>query len=94
MCRTEAGPAFVSSVKHGSQLGLSMACASNGFLLTKPKLEEILPHLTYLRVNISAGEPKRYAEIMGCKEKWFDRVVQLKSEKHNYRSLLYHQLDH
>ena len=69
-------PSFVSSIKYGSQLGLSMACASNGFLLTKPKLEEILPHLTYLRVNISAGEPKRYAEIMGCKEKWFDRVVQ------------------
>jgi len=69
-------PSFVSSIKYGSELGLSMACASNGFLLTRPKLEEILPHLTYLRVNISAGEPKRYAEIMGCKEKWFDRVVQ------------------
>ena len=69
-------PSFVSSIKHGSEIGLSIACASNGFLLTKPKLEEILPHLTYLRINISAGEPKRYAEIMGCKEKWFDTVIQ------------------
>ena len=48
-------PSFVSSIKYGSELGLSMACASNGFLLTRPKLEEILPHLTYLRINISAS---------------------------------------
>src|SRR5204862_2407809 len=26
--------------------------------------------------NISAGERNRYAEIMGVKESWFDRVVQ------------------
>src|SRR5262249_4890181 len=38
--------------------------------------EEILPHLTYLRINISAGERKRYAEIMGVKEHWFDRVCE------------------
>ena len=69
-------PSFISSIKYGSELGLSMACATNGFLLTRQKLEEVLPHLTYLRVNISAGEPRRYAEIMGCKEKWFDRVIQ------------------
>ena len=36
----------------------------------------MLPYLTYLRVNFSAGERKRYAEIMGCKESAFDRVCQ------------------
>ena len=51
-----------------------MATATNGFLLNQDKLERILPNLTYLRFNISAGEPKRYAEIMGCKEHWFERV--------------------
>jgi hypothetical protein len=30
--------------------------------------------MTYLRINISAGERARYAEIMGVKEHWFDRV--------------------
>jgi len=53
-----------------------MATGTNGFILTKRKLEKILPHLTYLRINISAGEPKRYAEIMGVKEEWFYRVKQ------------------
>jgi MoaA/NifB/PqqE/SkfB family radical SAM enzyme len=51
-----------------------MACGTNGFVLNRRKLEEILPHLTYLRINISAGERDRYAEIMGVKPEWFDRV--------------------
>jgi MoaA/NifB/PqqE/SkfB family radical SAM enzyme len=69
-------PVFVDTIRRGSELGLSMAVGTNGFVLTRPKLEQILPHMTYLRVNISAGERKRYAEIMGVKENWFDRVCQ------------------
>jgi MoaA/NifB/PqqE/SkfB family radical SAM enzyme len=69
-------PVFVDAVVRGSQLGLSMACGTNGFIFNRRKLEDVLPHLTYLRINISAGEPKRYAEIMGVKEEWFHRVCQ------------------
>ena len=65
----------MDAIERGGKNGLSMATATNGFLLNRDKLERILPHLTYIRFNISAGEPKRYAEIMGCKEKWFDRVI-------------------
>ena len=69
-------PAFVDSVVRGGELGLSMACGTNGLVLSERKLEEILPHLTYLRINISAGERDRYAEIMGVKADYFDRVCQ------------------
>jgi MoaA/NifB/PqqE/SkfB family radical SAM enzyme len=69
-------PVFVDAVKHGHELGLSMACGTNGFVLTKRKSEEVLSSLTYLRINISAGEAKRYGEIMGVKESYFDRVCQ------------------
>ncbi len=69
-------PVFIDTVVRGSELGLSMAAATNGFVLTRRKLEELLPHMTYLRINISAGERERYAEIMGAKEAWFDRVCQ------------------
>jgi MoaA/NifB/PqqE/SkfB family radical SAM enzyme len=69
-------PAFVDTVVRGSELGLSMACGTNGFVLNRRKLEQILPHLTYLRVNISAGERSRYGEIMGVRDEWFDRVIQ------------------
>jgi MoaA/NifB/PqqE/SkfB family radical SAM enzyme len=68
-------PIFVETIQRGHQNKLSMACATNGFLLNEDKLKKILPALTYIRFNISAGEPKRYAEIMGCKEEWFQKVV-------------------
>jgi len=58
----------------GKANGLDMALGTNGYLLRDDKLEEILPHLTYLRFNISAAEPKRYAQIMGCKEDCFFKV--------------------
>ena len=69
-------PIFIDTIIKGSELGIDMACATNALTLNKSKLKVILPHMTYLRVNFSAGEAKRYAEIMGCKEKWFDRVCQ------------------
>lgn len=68
-------PVFVDACVRGSELGLSMACGTNGFVLNERKLEEVLPHLTYLRINISAGERDRYAQIMGVRPEWFDRVV-------------------
>src|SRR2546426_380519 len=69
-------PAYVPSIQRGSQLGISMASGTNAFNLTRRKLEQILPYLTYLRVNFSAGTPERYAQIMGVRQEWFHRVVQ------------------
>jgi MoaA/NifB/PqqE/SkfB family radical SAM enzyme len=69
-------PAFVHSIVRGGTNGLSMAVGTNAYLLNERKLREILPHLTYLRVNITAGEPRRYAEIMGVKEEWFHKVCE------------------
>ena len=68
-------PAFAFSIKRGAELGISMANGTNAILLTPEKAEAVLPFLTYLRVNCSAGQPKRYAEIMGMPERMFDRMV-------------------
>ncbi len=68
--------AFVPSIQRGHALGISMASGTNAFVFNRRKLEEILPHLTYLRVNFSAGTRDRYAQIMGVKPEYFDRVVQ------------------
>ena len=48
-------PAFMATIKRGHELGISMASGTNGFIFNRTKLEEILPHLTYLRINFSAG---------------------------------------
>ena len=69
-------PVFTDACKYGHELGLSMAVGTNAFVLTKNRLEDVMPYLTYLRVNFSAGEKKRYAEIMGVKESAYDRVCQ------------------
>jgi MoaA/NifB/PqqE/SkfB family radical SAM enzyme len=81
-------PHLYDAILRGSSNGLDMALGTNGFLLKDERLEEILPALTYLRFNISAAEPKRYAQIMGCKEENFLKVintikktVQIKNEK-------------
>ena len=69
-------PVFTDACKYGHELGLSMAVGTNAFVLTKNRLEDVMPYLTYLRVNFSAGEKKRYAEIMGVKQSAYDRVCQ------------------
>jgi len=67
---------YAESIQYGASLGLKMGVGSNGILFTKDTLEKILPHLSYLRVNFSAGEKKRYAEIMGVKQAIYDKVIQ------------------
>lgn len=68
-------PHFYDAVLRGRANGLDMAVGTNGYLLKEDKLYEILPALTYIRFNISAAEPKRYADIHGCDESCFHKVI-------------------
>ncbi|MBI4804298.1 MAG: radical SAM protein [Desulfovibrio sp.] len=68
-------PYLSEAITHGKAVGLDMALGTNGYLLNHELLPEILPALTYLRFNISAGEPTQYASIHGVSEKCFHRVV-------------------
>lgn len=67
-------PHLYDAILRGKANGLDMALGTNGYLLKDDKLEEILPSLTYLRFNISAAEPERYGQIMGCREEYFHSV--------------------
>ncbi|MBU1148439.1 MAG: radical SAM protein [Candidatus Omnitrophica bacterium] len=67
-------PYLYDAVTRGKANGLDMALGTNGYLLKEERLEEILSALTYLRFNVSAGGPGRYAHIMGCKEEHFYAV--------------------
>lgn len=68
-------PHIYEAVLKGKSNGLDMAIGTNGFALKEEKLEEILPVLTYLRFNISAGINQRYAFIHGVDEKTFSKVI-------------------
>ena len=72
---SSVSPAFAYTIVRGSELGLSVATGTNGFLLTPDVVDPIMPHLTYLCINIFARERARYAEIMGVKESFYDRAL-------------------
>jgi MoaA/NifB/PqqE/SkfB family radical SAM enzyme len=68
-------PHVYDAILRGRRNGLDMALGTNGYLLKDDRLEEILPSLTYLRFNISAADPARYAEIHGCGRECYDKVL-------------------
>jgi MoaA/NifB/PqqE/SkfB family radical SAM enzyme len=68
-------PHLYDAILRGKSNGLSMALGTNGYLLDENQLSNILPCLTYLRFNISAGEAHRYSEIHGVGEKCFYKVI-------------------
>ncbi len=70
-------PYYKDAILRGHDNGLDMALGTNGALLTEDVLESILPALTYLRFNISAGEPERYAYIMGTKIENFYKLTDI-----------------
>lgn len=68
-------PHLYEAILRGKTNGLDMALGTNGYLLQDERLEEALPALTYLRFNITAADPKRYAEIHGCGESCYHKVI-------------------
>lgn len=69
-------PCYGEAIVHGKKKGLDMALGTNGFFLTEETLAKILPCLTYLRFNISAGDKDRYMYIHGVNGKAYDRVLE------------------
>jgi MoaA/NifB/PqqE/SkfB family radical SAM enzyme len=69
-------PHLYEAILRGKENGLDMALGTNGYLLKDERLSDILPALTYLRFNISAGERDRYAQIHGCSPKCYDKVIE------------------
>jgi len=67
-------PHLYDAILRGKSNSIDMALGTNGYLLKDEKLKDILPCLTYLRFNISAGEASRYADIMGCKEEYYYKI--------------------
>lgn len=57
-------PAYVPLIKHASELGIDVGNATNGWEWEPDKIEEVLPHLTWVRFTVAAGRPESYADIM------------------------------
>ena len=68
--------AYVFTIQRGKDLGISMASGTNALNLVPGRSDQVLPSLDYLRVNFSAGEPERYAQIMGVKPQHYYKVIE------------------
>ncbi|MCX5794105.1 MAG: radical SAM protein [Elusimicrobia bacterium] len=68
-------PHLYEAILRGAANGLDIALGTNGYLLQEAHLPAILPKLTYLRFNISAATPERYAQIMGTKPQALEKVL-------------------
>ena len=56
--------AYVPFIKHASNIGIDVGNATNGWEFEKEKVDQILPHMTWIRFTVGAGTPEGYAKIM------------------------------
>ncbi len=56
--------AYVPFIQHAAKLGLDVGNATNAWELDPDKMEQVLPHLTWVRFTVAAGRPESYAQIM------------------------------
>lgn len=71
-------PAYIPFIKHAANLGIDVGNATNAWEWEPEKIEEVLPHLTWVRFTVAAGRPESYSSIMykGPEHtKVFDRAI-------------------
>lgn len=56
--------AYVPFIQHAAELGIDIGNATNAWEWEPEKIEQVLPHLTWVRFTVAAGRPESYATIM------------------------------
>lgn len=56
--------AYVPFIQHAANVGIDVANATNGWEFEKEKVDQVLPHMTWIRFTVAAGTPEGYSKIM------------------------------
>jgi len=56
--------AYVPLIQHAAKLDIDVGNATNAWEWEPEKIEQVLPHLTWVRFTVAAGKPESYAKIM------------------------------
>lgn len=56
--------AYAPFIQHASKSGIDVGNATNGWEWGPEKIEQVLPHLTWVRFTVAAGSPEEYSRIM------------------------------
>jgi MoaA/NifB/PqqE/SkfB family radical SAM enzyme len=57
-------PAYIPFIQHAAKLGIDVGNATNAWEWETETIEQVLPHLTWVRFTVAAGRPESYAQIM------------------------------
>ena len=56
--------AYAPFIKHADEVGIDVVNATNCCEWGPEKIEEVLPHLSWVRFTVAAGNPESYSKIM------------------------------
>jgi len=56
--------AYVPFIQHASNVGIDVGNATNGWEWEPEKIDQVLPHLKWVRFTCAAGTPEGYSKIM------------------------------
>tara|TARA_B110000037_G_scaffold9099_1_gene9947 strand:- start:2052 stop:3224 length:1173 start_codon:yes stop_codon:yes gene_type:complete len=56
--------AYVPFIEHAANIGIDVGNATNGWEWDPEKIDQVLPHLTWVRFTCAAGTPEGYSRIM------------------------------
>ena len=56
--------AYIPFIQHASKLGIDIGNATNGWEFEKEKVDQVLPHMSWVRFTVAAGTPEGYAKVM------------------------------
>ncbi len=56
--------AYVPFIQHASKAGIDVGNATNGWEWQPEKIDQVLPHLTWVRFTVAAGTAEGYSKIM------------------------------
>ena len=56
--------AYVPFIQHAKNVGIDVGNATNGWEWEPEKIEQVLPHLSWVRFTVAAGTPESYSKIM------------------------------
>ena len=56
--------AYIPFIQHAAKIGIDVGNATNGWEWEPEKIDQVLPHLTWVRFTVAAGKPESYSKIM------------------------------
>ncbi len=69
-------PDIAKIIQRTSSVGIDVAVATNGVLLSQKLAEQILPFMSWIKISINAGSANSYASIHGTEPTDFDLVLE------------------